>query len=53
VAMSEETVAPSLKSTRSQPAPDHVWTENPAMGVAATSSTDEANSSVTRPPVTA
>ena len=52
VAISEETSDPSLKSTRSQPAADHVWTENPAAGVAATSCTDvAATSSVTWPPV--
>jgi hypothetical protein len=54
VAISEETPEPALKSTRSQPAADHVWTENPAAGVAATSCTDvAATSSVTRPPVSA
>jgi hypothetical protein len=37
VAISEETPEPSLKSTRSHPAADHVWTENPAAGVASTS----------------
>ena len=48
VAISEETPEPPLKSTRSQPAADHVWTENPAAGVAATSCTDAAaTSSVT------
>lgn len=54
VAISEETVRPSLKSTRSQPGADQVWTENPAAGVAVTSWTDDAaNCSVTCPPVRA
>jgi hypothetical protein len=37
VAMREEMAAPWLKSTRSQPGADHVWTEKPAAGVAVTS----------------
>jgi hypothetical protein len=45
VAISEETSEPSLKSTRSQPAADHVCTENPAAGLAATSCTDVAATS--------
>jgi hypothetical protein len=54
VAISDETVEPSPKSTRSQPAADHVCTENPESGVAATSWTDVfAISSVTRPPLIA
>ena len=54
VAISDETVEPSPKSTRSQPAADHVCTENPESGVAATSWTDVlAISSVTCPPLIA
>lgn len=51
LAISDETCGPELKSTRSQPVPDHVWTEYPALGTAVTSCTlPFVMSSVTRPP---
>jgi len=51
LAISEETCAPELKSTRSQPVPDQVWTEYPTSGTAVTSWTAPPDTSrVTRPP---
>lgn len=51
LAISDDTCGPELKSTRSQPVPDHVCTEYPAAGTAVTSCTEPApRSSVTWPP---
>jgi hypothetical protein len=51
LAISDETCGPELKSTRSHPVPDHVWTEYPASGTAVTSCTElPVMSSVTFPP---
>ena len=52
LAISEDTCAPELKSTRSQSVPDQVCTEYPASGTADTSCIEPGTvSSVTRPPV--
>jgi DNA-binding response OmpR family regulator len=52
LAISEDTCAPELKSTRSQSVPDHVCTEYPTSGTAVTSCTElPVTSRVTRPPV--
>lgn len=54
LAISDETCGPELKSTRSQPVPDHVRTEYPAFGTAVTSCTEpSARFSVTVPPTSA
>jgi hypothetical protein len=51
LAIKDETCGPELKSTRSQPVPDHVWTEYPGSGTAVTSCTEPpVMSSVTFPP---
>jgi len=52
LAISDETCGPELKSTRSQPVPDQVCTEYPALGAAVTNwATLPARLSVTIPPV--
>jgi hypothetical protein len=51
LAISEDTCAPELKSTRSQSLPDHRCTANPASGTAVTSRAESrVSSSVTWPP---
>jgi hypothetical protein len=51
LAISDDTCAPELKSTRSQSVPDQVWTEKPESGMAVTSAAESPEtSSATRPP---
>jgi hypothetical protein len=51
LAISEDTDAPELKSTRSHCGPDHVCTDHPASGTAVTSLAEfPVSSSVTWPP---
>jgi len=54
LAISDDTCAPELKSTRSQSVPDQVWTEKPESGTAVINATESPlTSSATRPPASA